>query len=182
MTFKEYQIEAERTCALLGDLRLDLSHMILGILSEEEEVIKAFSNDDNVNIVEECVDKIWYMANYCTFRNFDLQELYNKRSEFKQESWEEPFDLNSIHFSRLADIVKKYVVYGKSLNRDIEKNCIKALLNNLEIGIKDLIPDFDFGKALQNNIDKLRVRFPEKFTKENALNRNLEQERIELEK
>ena len=30
--------------------------------------------------------------------------------------------------------------------------------------------------------NKLKVRFPEKFTEENALNRNLEQERKTLEK
>ena len=42
--------------------------------------------------------------------------------------------------------------------------------------------NFDLEEILQTNIDKLRVRFPEKFTKENALNRNLEQERKTLEK
>jgi len=35
---------------------------------------------------------------------------------------------------------------------------------------------------MENNINKLRVRYPEKFTEENALNRNLELERKVLEK
>jgi hypothetical protein len=42
--------------------------------------------------------------------------------------------------------------------------------------------DLDFGDCLSNNIDKLRVRYPEKFTEENAIERNLKAERVELEK
>ena len=40
----------------------------------------------------------------------------------------------------------------------------------------------DYEKSLENNINKLKVRFPEKFTEENALNRNLKEERKVLEK
>ena len=41
---------------------------------------------------------------------------------------------------------------------------------------------FDLELAMQNNQDKLRARFPEKFESEQALNRNLVDERTELEK
>lgn len=40
----------------------------------------------------------------------------------------------------------------------------------------------DWGTGLQNNIDKLKARFPDKFTSEKAINRDLETERKELEK
>ena len=39
----------------------------------------------------------------------------------------------------------------------------------------------NYEKSLENNINKLKVRFPEKFTEENAINRNLEEERKQLE-
>jgi hypothetical protein len=42
--------------------------------------------------------------------------------------------------------------------------------------------DLDFFQCLTNNIDKLKVRYPEKFTEEAAQNRDLEAERVELEK
>ena len=40
----------------------------------------------------------------------------------------------------------------------------------------------DIFRSLQNNIDKLKVRYPEKFTEECAINRDLVAERAELEK
>lgn len=43
------------------------------------------------------------------------------------------------------------------------------------------INNFDLEKILDNNIAKLRARYPEKFTQENAINRNLENERKVLE-
>jgi len=36
-------------------------------------------------------------------------------------------------------------------------------------------------EVMETNINKLKVRFPEKFTQENAINRNLEEERKVLE-
>ena len=41
--------------------------------------------------------------------------------------------------------------------------------------------DTNIEQALQNNIDKLRVRYPDKFSEELAINRNLEMERKELD-
>ena len=41
---------------------------------------------------------------------------------------------------------------------------------------------FDLEVAMKNNQDKLKARFPDKFTSEKALSRNLETERKELEK
>jgi NTP pyrophosphatase (non-canonical NTP hydrolase) len=43
------------------------------------------------------------------------------------------------------------------------------------------INNFDLEKIMQNNIDKLRARYPEKFTSENAINRDLNKERKILE-
>jgi hypothetical protein len=41
--------------------------------------------------------------------------------------------------------------------------------------------DLDFESLLQLNIDKLKARFPEKFTESHALNRDLDKERDILE-
>lgn len=54
------------------------------------------------------------------------------------------------------------------------------LLNNLYELSQCL--GFYFYRLLDNNISKLRVRFPDKFTSENALERDLDSERKELEK
>ena len=49
------------------------------------------------------------------------------------------------------------------------------------MGICEVL-NIDFWQALTNNISKLQVRYPEKFTEEAALNRDLAAERVELEK
>lgn len=72
MTIKEYQSLAKRTCPSLDNNKLDLCHMVLGIFSEYEEYMLAVMSEDRINQSEECSDMMWYMANYCTFRNLDL--------------------------------------------------------------------------------------------------------------
>ena len=50
------------------------------------------------------------------------------------------------------------------------------------IGIQLGFTKEELYKSLENNINKLKVRYPESFSEELAINRNLEQERKELEK
>lgn len=173
MTIKEYQEQAFRTCASLGDLRLDLSHMILGLMSELIEFKRA---TDEVNEREELADIMWYIANYCNLRDYDLAILAEQ--PFQMSSAETDFYIKlTLHISSLSDLVKKYVAYGKEIDTILEMEFIGSLAKL----ILDY-PKFDSKRDLQNNIDKLKVRYPEKFTTENAINRDLEQERRELEK
>lgn len=80
----------------------------------------------------------------------------------------------------LVDPFKKGIYYGKKVD----------LINvGEEIGdalwyIVNLcrITGIDLEEQLVKNINKLQVRFPEKFSAENAINRNIELERKTLEK
>ena len=167
MTFKEYQKQAKRTCPTLGSEKLDLAHMVLGIHSEYNEWITA---TDEVNESEELADMLWYLANYCTFRNYSFERLFDV-----ELSNTLGITFNS---SKLQDLVKKYIAYNKEISISEES----ALLENLAFNIKKLYGETDIFQSLQNNIDKLRVRFPEKFDEELAKNRDLAAERKELEK
>ena len=80
----------------------------------------------------------------------------------------------------LADAYKKHIFYGKELD-----------ITNVSEEIFDMfwyavnlarIEKIDLVKGMQNNIAKLKVRFPDKFTEQNAIERNLEAEREQLEK
>jgi phosphoribosyl-ATP pyrophosphohydrolase len=180
MTFKEYQLNAKRTVAELGSLELNLSHMVLGIISEQEEFLKALVDNDKVNLLEESVDAIWYISNYCTFRGFDLEDIYNNREDYVIEAWETEVSQYEVQISKLADYVKKFIAYKKPLDESKEINCLRILLETICNDIKEI--GGDIYQSLQNNIDKLKVRFPDKFSEDQALNRNLEEERKELEK
>ena len=95
--------------------------------------------------------------------------------------------LNNLHMAlglvtesgEIADVLKKNLAYNKeidyiNLQEEMGDICwyLAGLCN---------INGFDFEKILQTNIDKLRSRYPDKFTNENALNRDLDAERQVLE-
>lgn len=166
MKINEYQIESKRTCPFLGGEKLDLAHMVLGIFTEFEEYVNC---TDDVNRSEECSDIMWYISNYCTFREWDLDDLWKNKN----------YNGNSfiINTSILQDIVKKFIAYNKKIDVEKEYNILRGLISN----VYDMYEGIDYEKSLENNINKLKVRFPEKFTEENAINRNLEEERKQLE-
>lgn len=171
MTIKEYQSLAKRTCPSLDNNKLDLCHMVLGIFSEYEEYMLAVMSEDRINQSEECSDMMWYMANYCTFRNLDLEELYNNRQENKKLNF-------TIVVSILQDMVKKYIAYNKEINVDKEGTILKYILYY----IKEMYGEIDIHTSLNNNINKLKIRFPEGFKETHAINRNTDKELIELSK
>ena len=174
MDIKIYQEKAQRTCASLGSEKLDLAHMALGIVSELEEYMLSV---DNVNAREELADICWYIANYCTFREYSFYELLSMIGDFTPEKEEETSQLLIIYSSRLSDYVKKFVAYNKEIGR---YNEIKTLVGILwAINEEDCC--FDFSEDLGRNIAKLEARYPEKFTEEAATNRDLKVERAILE-
>jgi NTP pyrophosphatase (non-canonical NTP hydrolase) len=175
---KNYQELAKRTCASLGDEKLDLAHMVLGIISEQEELLQAIVKEDEVNQREEMADICWYLANYCTFRNYDFSKLVEEyQFGFETEDWEENVCTFDVYSSKLADYVKKYIAYGKSIDRELEERALGGIIYSFQF--EDC--EFDFNKDLERNIKKLEARFPEKFSQEKALNRDLNTERKILE-
>lgn len=175
MILKEYQKQAKRTCAPLDSVKLDLAHMVIGINTEIVELEEAVNNSDFVNIQEEVSDIIWYLANYCTFRNYNLKDLHISDSLTF-------VTINNLYgkVSLLQDLVKKFVAYNKEIDDEKELPLLKEIFYICRMFLIGYSLNLD--KGLENNINKLKVRFPEKFTEENAINRNLTEERKELEK
>lgn len=81
--------------------------------------------------------------------------------------------------AEIADAYKKTIAYKKEL--DLVN--VKEELGDILWYIANLcnIHGWDLRDIMQTNIDKLKARYPEKFTEENALNRNLDKERAILE-
>ncbi len=80
--------------------------------------------------------------------------------------------------TELAEALVKMIVTGNADNVNILEE-FGDIGWYEAIGIDAL--DGDFEKILKTNIEKLRKRFPEKFTSENAIVRDLETERATLE-
>lgn len=172
MNLETYQKDAHRTCASLGSLKLDLSHMVLGIHSEYNEYIDALNNRDFINVSEELADMVWYLANYCTFRVYDLSAFQDAEISVS--------DNLPYLTAQLQDLVKKFVAYNKAIDQLEEKRLIAELLKSIQKQFD--VHQLSMSQSLQNNINKLKVRYPEKFSQENAITRDIAKERIELER
>jgi len=85
----------------------------------------------------------------------------------------------STEASELLDAYKKHFAYGKEL----DKTNVGEEIADIMWYVSNLcrMLDIDLEEMLQRNIDKLKARFPENFTQEDALNRNLDVERKILE-
>lgn len=85
----------------------------------------------------------------------------------------------STEAGELLDAYKKHFAYGKELdvvNVGEEIADIMWYVSNL-----CRIKGINLEEMLQRNIDKLKARYPDKFSQEKALNRNLDKERDILE-
>jgi len=79
----------------------------------------------------------------------------------------------------LIDAIKKQTFYGKELDVVNIKEEAGDLLWYLAILFDELGTDFE--TEMDRVINKLKVRFPDKFTEQDAFERNLKEERETLE-
>ena len=173
MNIKKFQEEVLRLLKVLESEKENLCHAVMGMHSEFNEIIDAYAEDD-VNLGEEYGDLIFYMAAYCNFRKLDLQSIWDAKLPDGKV-------LPHIYWtSKLQDLVKKFLAYDKEIDVVAEVNILQELSRSVKYEMD--MEDLDLKSILQNNIDKLRVRYPEKFSNYNAINRNLKAERKELEK
>ncbi len=162
MNWKEYQTNVKRTLANLNNYKLDLSHTILGLMSEYSEYIDAVKTNDKVNKDEEIGDKCWYLAAYCILRDINL-EMKIVTVDTKTYMY---------NLSLLSNLVKRYIAYNKEFDRELEIELVSKLYANLI----NMAGSSNIENILEKNINKLKVRYPEKFNETKAIDRNLEAE------
>lgn len=178
MKLEDYQQQAKRTLPDLGSYQLNIAHMIFGMNSEINEL---FDAKDVVNLGEELSDINWYLINYCNLTNINISEkflLSYRPNEFYDEA-ADPILKLICEISKLTNFEKRELAYRKKVEDDIR------LTQVLEVykALSDCFVSYEIDpfNSMQKNIDKLKARYPEKFTEEKALNRDLELERKILE-
>lgn len=82
--------------------------------------------------------------------------------------------------AEFTDMLKKHIFYGKPLDLVNLKEELFDTTWYMAIALDVLEGSFEEG--FQKNIDKLKARYPEKFSEEKAINRDLKKERSILEK
>lgn len=173
MNFKEFQNNAQRTCVVLANTLMDNLHMTSGMITELREMLK---HEDSVNLFEEMGDFDWFFANYCRINNInvDLEKI-----EVSEEPNKEVFLDLFCAVADLLDIHKNELAYERKV--DEEKRT--ALVFKIATLFVKLCKAYnaDLHKIQETLIEKLKKRYKDKFTKEEANNRNLEEERKTLE-
>lgn len=79
----------------------------------------------------------------------------------------------------LIDMLKKHYIYGKAFDRTNVLEEVADVMWYCALALDAC--GFTMEQALQANIDKLLKRYPQKFSTEQALNRDLDAERAVLE-
>lgn len=181
MLFSEYKVLTTRTLPDLGSQVLNSVHMSMGFASETYELFEGVSAKDKANIGEEIGDKLWYLANYINVNKLNLElEFITAPITLINSLGEDDSGASLIVYeSTLLDYDKKWLAYGKEKNNSLVEDAVVKLFqsyNNLIIQEK-----LDASQIMSRNIAKLLVRFPDKFTQEDANHRDLVKEREVLE-
>lgn len=152
----------------------DLIHGALGLADEFVELRQALDKCDRVNALEELSDLCWF-----------LSLIANQYED------SDPFDIWFFHTDTpMADIeyfvgkivshVKRAYAYGKPIETNDMLDCLDALAESIS-GMAEKLGS-SLKDVLALNIEKLAKRYPEKFTPEQANNRDYAGERELLEK
>jgi len=190
--FKDYIELALRTesinnplCATDGLHRL--LHGTIGVVTEVNELRVALNLNDNVNTLEEIGDIFWYIAiiTNCLVEDFNFKD--NENSHLVE-------DINFLLFEAITptdnifdkiynsstdslDLLKKVLFYNKPVINVIDDLGINLL--NTALYASELVRQMgeDISVVLATNINKLKARYPEKYSDSKADERDLNTER-----
>jgi len=190
MNLEEYIDGARRTESSLTPLadsvvKLGLTnrmyHGIIGICTEIGEIVEAYekSNVDFVNVAEEIGDAFWYTAVL-----FDELNIKPKDEDLVEYNMNELPSVLIVMSADMLDKTKKTMFYGKEYSVETLENQIITFYQALIMCVNGLTEHLDVTKekVWSINLNKLKIRYPEKFNLNDAEVRDLKTERIELEK
>lgn len=171
VSMDEYQSMALRTLNDQGVER-NILHCAMGMSGEIGEVLESESNHDG-EVLGEIGDCFWYAA--CLLSQLEIPiSLAVARCTPPDVSPLTPTVGAIIHAARVIELIKKLTFYGKGYDASILAEHVGQYLLCLFSLCKSHSAD-PVSLAFAN-LNKLRVRYPERFTVEDALNRDYKAE------
>lgn len=175
MDLKKYQEETQRTLPDLESEILNSVHMTMGINTELPELfslLKTISfKPDTSRIIDEGGDVFWYLSNYSTIRGltftYPIDPIFAGLGDVKEFIADRAY--------KLLDIDKKCLVYGKTFDR----GWAYAYASGIFSGLTYILGYYQISteEVFERNINKLRIRFPDKFDANLVLNKDEEKEK-----
>lgn len=187
VTLSNYRDLAVRTAKMFPDTPANLTHVALGLMTEPGELSLTVANAwmhmpfDAENMCEELGDTCWYAALACALFGWDFEGLFLDPSTASEASpslaaavlGRNPVALQLMinHFAgECGSIIKSHVMYGKALDVDLLKRNLELLMTTVSLQASFHQIPFASG-VLTSNIEKLRQRYPEKYTDDAAIAR-----------
>lgn len=169
---------------------LEMLHYVMGICTEVSEINLAYDEVDFhlykvdiVNLQEELGDICWYTGNLAEILNIELEwgipdNVFDRKETDLLDFYARNHTL-SIISGDFLDLLKKNIFYGVKL----DETKISEKLPDLAFLLSKMaeLVGVDISEVHKRNINKLTVRYNEKFTEEAAVNRDLDAEREALE-
>lgn len=164
---------------------LDIQHATLGILDETGELCSAYKKVigygkelDRYNILEECGDLLYFMARVQDQKELEVLEDLAAVRMFSTIDPEVSDYKILILLAKSASKIPDYC----EINSGDKSYCTQEL-NYMTYQIYHLLirVGYSIKEARKLNVDKLRARYPDKWTENKATNRDLGAERTALE-
>jgi NTP pyrophosphatase (non-canonical NTP hydrolase) len=208
MNIQEYIKNATRTESVIKNdsNNYRVLHANIGIITEVGEILDSVKKSiyygkeyDFINLQEEIGDVMWYLAILCDEKKVELEKIFNNFNKKYQPPFKASNPLEiippAIRINGLANRYAKLTNYSQSPDSSIDEDEIlnfffngnESKSENFITALVEPISEIIYlsGSNLEDiceqNIRKLKKRFPEKFTSDKALNRDLDQEREALE-
>lgn len=185
MNLEQYLKESERTLIDKGT-ELNLRHASLGIRTELGELLDIFKKNlfynkpiDMINFKEELGDLCWYPAISARIFNFDPKVYSIVILNHEEDNYKTLINKLNTVFIDYANLIDDYSEHLNFIDYEYINEKTKYLFAFIKAVAERF--NFTFEDVLETNIRKLRLRFPQKFTEEKALNRDLINERKILE-
>ena len=151
----------------------DLLHAALGLADEMFEMYRAYSLEDMTNAVEEMGDFCWFVA--LAAYHLDCNPFVG----FPSAEDLGDANLEDLTHSFISAIKKAYA-YGAPLDVAYLRQQLAMMVGCIAVTCGELLSKTSLVELLDRNIKKLRTRYPERFTQDLALNRDLDAEAATL--
>lgn len=152
-----------------------LLHAAMGLVTETGELYELESEEHEL---EELGDICWYLAlAYDVLdMDWDADQIIDDEVEMLLRG-ANPLESLSIYSSDLLDMVKKQIFYGKPIDILAAQSTVAAMRIAVVLGTSgNEASPYMFEEVLDANMKKLKKRYPEKFTEDAAINRDVKAE------
>lgn len=182
MRLLQYQSLALRTESArpIVSKNFRLLHSAMGLVTEVAEY--AYESDTTIDLKEEIGDCFWYIAIGCSAINLGIEDIsehpigddYLVKPRFFKRKPPTLTGVDSLTYwsAFLLDKLKRHLYYNEELDLDGIAMVLGQIVYDL---IGEAGPHLE--AILEQNIAKLKLRFPTAYSDELAINRNTTRER-----